>query len=29
MNTSSKVIEFQISLISSLVDMYSKMQKHT
>jgi hypothetical protein len=29
MNTSSKVIEFQISLVSSLVDMYSKMQKHT
>jgi hypothetical protein len=25
MNTSSKVIEFQISLVSSLVDMYSRM----
>jgi len=29
MNTSSKVIEFQISLVSSLVDMYSRMQMHT
>jgi hypothetical protein len=29
MNTSSKVIEFQISLVSSLVEMYIKMQKHT
>jgi hypothetical protein len=29
MNTSSKGIEFQISLVSSLVEMYIKMQKHT
>jgi len=29
MSTSSEGIEFQIFLVSSLVEMYFKMQKHT